>query len=1413
MQKFYIAKNEASQKNFLFVSKLFFLLALLFSSATLFAQINPASTGRSCARKPVVAGQTQNFINTTSLEMERERRKSLLSTSQRAIYSKAPAAIKANASQHITESVFLSGTLSSADPTFNRTLTMTQGGTCGLSGVGTATHYKTHTFTLTSASNVTLSVLTADGGALTPAGADTFLELYGPGGFNPASACTNLIAANDDAAGVGPSRIITTTPLAPGTYTAVFTSFDNEPTNFPWNYTLAILYTEAGVCAPGNIVNDGGFETTSPFDLTNPSWATTSTNFGSPLCDAGNCGTGGGTAGARNGSFWSWFGGAGAATAEAGSLQQSVIIPVGATVNLNYYLWIGAVTAPFDATMRVLVDGAVQTTHTEPAVAESGYTLRTLSLSSFADGNPHVIRFEYSNSAASGNSNFNVDDVSVDIVSCAACVPVTITTQPINTSGCLGTTTTLSVTATGTLPNYQWQINSGSGFVNLANNATYSGVTTSTLTIAATPVSLNGNQYRVIVGGVCSSPVNSNPATITVNQNSHSAVVVTPTVMCSPGVISVTATATGAADGNVTLGSSGPINLAIPDNTPAGVNSTIAITKTFASAADLKLRLNLRHSWSGDVKVTLTSPCGTTIVFDRPGVPASTFGNGANFGTSSATTPPPAVYIFDIAGGTIIPETAPAAGFIPAGIYQPSNSSNPGVAHNWAGLTFPCGAGNWTLNISDNGAGDVGALVDWAILKTNTYTHTLTGPGTIVQNPPTGAANANASFSVTGIPPSPTSQNFVLTSTDAAGCSAVSNVSVTVNPTPVITFVQTPNPICNGGIQQITPTVTPPTPITFSQGSTIIVPGGQAVVTSGNANPYPSQITVSGLPTTNVSVKSVKLGNVNHTFPADMDIVLVSPTGQSVILMSDAGGDPDVVGLDYTFEDGAAATLSDITLNPQGSYKPTNYGATDNFPAPGPGSLTQATPTLASFTGNANGDWKLYVVDDATGNFGFIGNWSITFNTPTPIVFSPTTNLFTDAAATIPYTGTPILTGSLWSKPTTTTTYTVTGVLGTCTGTANVTVTVNQLPAITVQPVATQTACTGTNVSFSVTATGTGLTYQWRKNGVNLLNGGQLNGTVVSGATTNTLTLSIVSATDAANYTVVVSGSCPPAVTSAAGALVIATAPTITTQPANVTACLGSTATFSVVAAGSPAPTFYQWQVSTAAVPAFTNILVGSFATPTLVLPNVDATMNGNRYRVVITNTCGQTITTNGLATLTVAPLTGVTATALPARICLSDGPIALVGSPVGGSWSGIGVSGSNFVPGATANGTYTLTYTYSNTSGCVGSATTIANVVSNLECVRENRLRDNALILYPNPNNGNFNIRVNSILYNYLNMRVFNTAGNLISTRDYNGLVFGQVIPIDLTHLPAGTYMVRFFYNDGARTSEKVFPVVIGRQ
>jgi len=82
--------------------------------------------------------------------------------------------------------------------------------------------------------------------------------------------------------------------------------------------------------------------------------------------------------------------------------------------------------------------------------------------------------------------------------------------------GCPGSSATFSVAASGTGLVYQWQVNSGAGFVNVTDNATYSGTMTPTLTVNNLDLSMNGYLIRAVVSGTCLPPVTSSFAPLRV---------------------------------------------------------------------------------------------------------------------------------------------------------------------------------------------------------------------------------------------------------------------------------------------------------------------------------------------------------------------------------------------------------------------------------------------------------------------------------------------------------------------------------------------------------------------------------------------------------------------------------------------------------------------------------------------------------------------------------------------------------------------------------------------------------------------------------------------------------------------------------------------------------------------------------
>ena len=74
---------------------------------------------------------------------------------------------------------------------------------------------------------------------------------------------------------------------------------------------------------------------------------------------------------------------------------------------------------------------------------------------------------------------------------------------------------------------------------------------------------------------------------------------------------------------------------------------------------------------------------------------------------------------------------------------------------------------------------------------------------------------------------------------------------------------------------------------------------------------------------------------------------------------------------------------------------------------------------------------------------------------------------------------------------------------------------------ITTQPISQENMTLGEDITFSIEAEGGNLTYRWRKNEIELVDGGN-----VTGSATNELTLTNVFAANAGNYDCVVTGSC-----------------------------------------------------------------------------------------------------------------------------------------------------------------------------------------------------------------------------------------------------------------------------------------------
>jgi hypothetical protein len=370
----------------------------------------------------------------------------------------------------------------------------------------------------------------------------------------------------------------------------------------------------------------------------------------------------------------------------------------------------------------------------------------------------------------------------------------------------------------------------------------------------------------------------------------------------------------------------------------------------------------------------------------------------------------------------------------------------------------------------------------------------------------------------------------------------------------------------------------------------------------------------------------------------------------------------------------------------------------------------------------------------------------------------------------------------------------------------NVTLTVNTVATIGTQPTA-QSACVPNTATFTVAATGTGLSYQWQ----------------VAQAAAPTVFADIPGATSASYttpattfamngnvYRVNILSTCSPTTptTSNTAVLTVNNPVSVTQNPIARSGCAGDNFTFSVTAT-SGGTISYQWQVSTNGGTTYTNITGATSATYTVAAPPVN--FSGYLYRVIVSGVpCGLVTTPGAALTLSNRPqvvLTAANGSVNP----ISTNP----GNPSGlyatvspdpatvnyvFSWTRDGIVlpilSSSITPAngfLDAFGAYQVTVTDVST-GCTSK--------SNIVTVSDIPSQRDRLFVYPNPTRGIVHLSYYSstvaaqsrmvMVYDGKGARVMQKAFAPVGT-------YGQM-SLDLSGLNAGVYMVQLLDASGRK-------------
>lgn len=826
---------------------------------------------------------------------------------------------------------------------------------------------------------------------------------------------------------------------------------------------------------------------------------------------------------------------------------------------------------------------------------------------------------------ANGCSNFKTTAINVYVAPAIASASGNQTVTP-------GSTATYSVSATGSNLTYQWQVNTGSGWTNISDDANYAGTSTATLTVSNVTIGMNGYQYRATVSGTAPcSAVTSTPASLIISDIGITTQPQDVTICSTSSTASFSVTATGTGltyqwqvntgSGWADLTGETASTLSLSGITTAynGYQYRVIITDSTATTAT-----------SSVVTLTVNTPASITTQATSQGV---CFGATGSKTFTIARTGTEAIQWQYSANGTS--GWANVVNATPAGVTYSGAATNALTvntsATTAAGVYYFRAVIDSASPCDDTVSNVVTLTVSQPTVTASASSSTYCTPGTGVTLTASGAVSyswspATGLSATTGasVVASPSvNTTYTVTGTNEFGCTTTATVTVTVSNTPTAIAVAAASEVCTGGTVQLDANST----VAFT---TPAVSAYQFTNTTGTYTPVSSSATaVSVLADSAISAAlpigfTFNYGGNNYTqFKMASDGFITLNTAQTTTIATNNLGtananarpiiaplwddmDGNATGGSYAgYELTGTAPNRVLTVewrnwewnwnstSPVISFQVKLYEGTNNIEfvyrtESGSVASGSASIGLGAPTGNGSGSYLNLssITTPAVSSTTSTTNLSTKPATGTVYRFAPGNA----PALTYAWTSVPAGFTSSVKNPVATvnanTTYyvTVTAPSG-CATTSNVTVNTTSGVNITTQPAASTSICQGNNFTLTVAATGPGLTYQWRKGGTN-----------ITGATSSSYTVTGATVADSANYDVVITPTCGSAVTSNVATVTVNPTPTVT-APSSMVVCAGASVS-AITLSGTPSGVTYDItggaavglanQTNVTSIPAFT---------------------------------------------------------------------------------------------------------------------------------------------------------------------------------------------------------------------------------
>jgi hypothetical protein len=421
-----------------------------------------------------------------------------------------------------------------------------------------------------------------------------------------------------------------------------------------------------------------------------------------------------------------------------------------------------------------------------PLTIPAGQTSATITGTLLSDPGPNqTLTFTLQSPVGAVLGSPSVNTLTIDEPSTTG---PSVNNQPASVTVDAGQTATFTSSATGSpTPTVQWEVNTGSGFVNLSNGGDYSGVTTDTLTVSGVTTAMSGDQYEAVFTNSAGSTT-SNSATLTVNA--------LPTL----GTLSPSSATEGVGySGTIPInGGTGPFtiqNSSGLDGLTAGISgSNVTITGT-APTSNVNFSITVGDitgaTVQGNFTLTVNPPAPPTVT-GQPSSVTVDAGQTATFTSSASGAPTPTVQ-WEVNAGSgfvnlnnggdysgVTTDTLTVSSVTTA----MSGYQYEAVFTNLGGST-PSHAATLTVNPLPT----LGALSPAAAVMNQGYSGTIaiaggTGPFSIQGSSGLGGLSAGisgANVTITGTAPA-SNVNFSVTVKDSTGATVQGSYTLKVNP-------------------------------------------------------------------------------------------------------------------------------------------------------------------------------------------------------------------------------------------------------------------------------------------------------------------------------------------------------------------------------------------------------------------------------------------------------------------------------------------------------------------------------------------------------------------------------------------------------------------------------------------------------